>query len=167
MKRILTQTCAIITILFFATACDNGEKNNDLNGKNKVTLIVNEQAFTAVENNRTSGKGNTVSNPFEIKGVERTGDILKVEVSYSGGCEQHTFDVLWGGQILLTEPCQINLILTHDANGDACEAYLSKTLEIDLLNLVGDNDSKDSCVYNVFSALNESDTPDGVVTLDL
>ena len=49
------------------------------------------------------------------------GDSLRVTVSYSGGCESHHFDVM--SSLAGTE-----LWLHHDANGDTCDAYLTREL---------------------------------------
>ena len=53
------------------------------------------------------------------------GDVLRVAVSYSGGCEDHTFEL--GFSTANPEP---ELWLKHDANGDLCEAYITDTLAI-------------------------------------
>jgi len=151
----------VASILLFATSCSN--TGDDIGVQEKMNYFGSRQMFQDADTARKAGKGNTKSDPFTIISVERAGDILKVKVSYSGGCIEHTFDIIWGGEILLSYPCQIGLILTHDANGDQCEANITETLEIDLNKLVGDNEYKDACTYNVFSILNESDDPDGTV----
>lgn len=156
----------IANILFFAMACQNGDGINPAENLNKVNLVINAQKYAKVESDRIAGKGNTLSDSFEIESVEKAGDILKVKVSYTGGCEEHTFEVIYGGQILLTHPCQINLTLTHNAKDDACEANITEILEIDLNKLVGDNEYKDACAYNVFNVLNQSNNPDGTVNDD-
>ncbi len=154
----------VTAILFFAASCSDTRDNTELENHKKVNLIVNKQAFEKAENNRKNSTGHELSDPFNIESIERVEDILKVKVSYSGGCKEHTFEVIYGGQILLSNPCQINLILTQDAKDDPCEANLTETLEIDLNKLVGDNQYKDACTYNVFNVLNASSDPDGVVT---
>lgn len=161
MKKV--EKLIIVFILFFTIACDNNEAiGNDMNTLDKINLIIDQQKFLNADANRRNGNVNN-SDSFEIKNIEREGDILKVQVSYSGGCKNHTFDVLWGASVLLSHPCQINLILKHDANNDLCEAYITEILEIDLAKLIGDNESKNNCVYNVFSILNDSDNPDGII----
>ena len=51
------------------------------------------------------------------------GDTLYVTVSYSGGCAEHTFDL--GAR---ETESTVDLWLTHDANGDLCEAYLTEAV---------------------------------------
>ncbi len=47
-------------------------------------------------------------------------DTLYVTVGYSGGCKTHAFDLM----VDTSNPVQATLWLAHDADGDACEAYL-------------------------------------------
>jgi len=53
------------------------------------------------------------------------GDVLRVTVSYSGGCQDHAFELAYS--VVGMEP---ELWLDHDANGDLCEAYITETLDI-------------------------------------
>ena len=61
------------------------------------------------------------------------GDTLRVEVSYSGGCEEHTFDL----ETRAAGPVR-ELWLVHDANGDLCEAYLTEALAVNVGRLPAD-----------------------------
>ena len=51
------------------------------------------------------------------------GDTLYVTVSYSGGCEPHTFDLG-----IDASESTVDLWLTHDANGDVCEALITEEI---------------------------------------
>jgi hypothetical protein len=66
------------------------------------------------------------------------GDTLELRVRYAGGCEEHRFRLLavddWidlptFGPI---STYGVPLLLSHDANGDACEAALTGTLRFGL-----------------------------------
>lgn len=61
-----------------------------------------------------------------------TDDILNIDVSYSGGCEEHDFNLIWDGSFLKSSPAQAEVYLSHDAKGDSCEAEISKSLSFDL-----------------------------------
>jgi hypothetical protein len=63
------------------------------------------------------------------------GNELVIEVAHSGGCAQHTYDLLWDGRIIETFPVSIDLLLRHDSHGDTCEAYLMRTLRFDVSEL--------------------------------
>jgi hypothetical protein len=60
------------------------------------------------------------------------GDCLSVKVSYSGGCEDHTFDSCWNGVLAESDPPQARIWLDHDAMNDPCEAIESQTVKVDL-----------------------------------
>ncbi len=161
IKRIYLLNIVVMTgLLILSTACLKTEDTGFYEGN--INLFNNSETYQEAITARKSGIGSSRSDPFEIEAVLRDGDSLKVDVAYSGGCAEHNFNVIWDGTILASSPCQINLIIAHDAQNDNCEAYIRETLIIDLNQLVGDNDEKDTCIYNVFSMLNESDVPDEV-----
>lgn len=57
---------------------------------------------------------------------------LVMSVSYSGGCATHLIDLYAYTGILKSNPPQMNLVLSHNANNDMCEAYITKTIRFDL-----------------------------------
>ncbi|OGV90578.1 MAG: hypothetical protein A3J88_05960, partial [Melioribacter sp. RIFOXYB12_FULL_38_5] len=59
-------------------------------------------------------------------------DMLALSVSYSGGCRDHIIDLYAYTGILKSNPPQMNLVLSHNANGDMCEAYVTRTINFDL-----------------------------------
>ena len=70
--------------------------------------------------------------PFRLDSVYIKGDFLFMQVGYSGGCSEHEFDLLRLPPNAL-EPPPIELALSHNANGDACEAYLTRWLVFSLV----------------------------------
>lgn len=60
------------------------------------------------------------------------GDCLELKVSYGGGCQEHGFDLMWGGYHAESMPPQVTLKLIHRANGDNCRAMLNEKLSYDL-----------------------------------
>ena len=162
-KIVLLKKVLIVGLLIALTACIDAEDTGEYY-EGKVYLFNNSETFQEANIARKNGSGNARSDPFEIEAVVRQGDTLKVNVAYSGGCGEHFFNVIWDGTILTSSPCSINLIIDHDAQDDYCEAYMRETLEINLNQLIGDNDEKDTCVYNVFAMTNESDEPDAAAS---
>lgn len=73
--------------------------------------------------------------PYEIDAVAIVGDALQVDVSYGGGCETHEFSFCWEGTFAESLPVQTWAEISHNANGDACEAYFSEQLVFDLFGL--------------------------------
>ncbi|KAF0158764.1 MAG: hypothetical protein FD188_2428 [Ignavibacteria bacterium] len=59
-------------------------------------------------------------------------NLLALSVSYSGGCRDHIIDLYAYTGILKSNPPQMNLVLSHNANGDMCEAYATRTIKFDL-----------------------------------
>lgn len=59
------------------------------------------------------------------------GDTLRLKVSYSGGCRDHSFK-LWKLPPNALVPPPVELLLDHDAHGDMCEAWLTRWLAFSL-----------------------------------
>ena len=61
-------------------------------------------------------------------------DTLTVTLSYGGGCEAHDITLVAYPSDVLPDsyPVHLDVVLAHDANGDACEAYLTDTYVFDL-----------------------------------
>jgi len=64
------------------------------------------------------------------------GDCLQLKISYSGGCKEHNVDLAYmhqwnpGGNDIPT------FEIRHDANGDVCEALVTKDFRFDLTPLI-------------------------------
>ena len=69
---------------------------------------------------------------FEVVGHQLEGALLRLDVRYSGGCEEHSFHVCWGGILSPSDPPQIPIEVNHYNNGDSCEALITESLYIDL-----------------------------------
>ncbi len=69
---------------------------------------------------------------FEIGSVSIVGDRLELEVTFGGGCEDHVFDGCWDGAFAESDPVQIWAFVSHDANDDACAAWVGQTVSLDL-----------------------------------
>lgn len=96
-----------------------------------LKLTRSAQAYINAQEQLTKNEG---SDPFVINSVSVNDNELKmfIEVSYSGGCEKHQFNLIWPEVIPTAYPPKVSVILNHNANGDTCEAWLTNTLVIDL-----------------------------------
>jgi len=63
-------------------------------------------------------------------------DKLLLDTHYSGGCATHFFQLNWNGDIIKSNPPQIVLDLSHDANGDTCKSLVTERLQFDLSTIL-------------------------------
>lgn len=63
-----------------------------------------------------------------IKSAEHNGDILILDVSYSGGCADHVFELVSNGKYKSTYPPELEIKLLHNSNGDGCRGVIDKKL---------------------------------------
>lgn len=68
-----------------------------------------------------------------IDGAKVVGDELVVDVSYSGGCQEHVIGLCWNGVVEESLPPQTGIDLSHTGNLDPCEAWISEQRKISLL----------------------------------
>jgi hypothetical protein len=131
MKKILYML--LVPLLWTACEEDNPEPAVELTNTSDVTLTADASRFNALKDNRSS-------DPFEIRNILRDGNIIQVIIQYSGGCEPHEFEVLWNRELDELENghygiSMTDLMITHNANGDMCEAAITDTLSIALSDL--------------------------------
>ena len=69
---------------------------------------------------------------YVINAATLEGDTLRVNVSYSGGCETHAFTLVAEQRFLESFPVQLRVSLAHNANGDTCEAWITEDYHFDL-----------------------------------
>lgn len=77
----------------------------------------------------------TKGDPFNVDSAKIVGDQLHIDVSYSGGCARHDFELYWDGSYDKSQPPRANLMLIHDANDDPCDAIIRETIRFDLFQL--------------------------------
>ena len=70
--------------------------------------------------------------PLVLNDAAIAGDTLKLSLSYAGGCARHVVTLVVSELFLESDPVQLPVSLAHDANGDACEAWLTQEYEFDL-----------------------------------
>ncbi len=73
--------------------------------------------------------------PTTIDTAFITGNKLTLKVSYSGGCEESTFDVMGSKSISKSLPPIRSIELIHSGKGERCEAIMIKTLQFNLTEL--------------------------------
>ena len=68
-----------------------------------------------------------------VQALRVDGDTLAVDLSYSGGCEAHLFQICWPGAVFgYTEPPSAILEIWHGGEEDLCDMEITETLFFDL-----------------------------------
>ena len=82
------------------------------------------------------------NDPVKINDVFIDGDLLVINLSYSGGCKDHVINLIrdnpWCGTPPLPPP---TFAIRHDANDDLCEAWITKTFKFDISKVQEGNES--------------------------
>lgn len=72
--------------------------------------------------------------PLTFNDVQLKKNILKFNMSYGGGCEEHEFQ-LFATSFMESYPVQVNILLSHEDNNDPCDMWLTETLIFNILPL--------------------------------
>ena len=70
--------------------------------------------------------------PVRVKDAQQVGEYIVLDVSYSGGCEEHVFQLESKGQYTSTYPPEVDITLKHNSNGDRCRGIMDKKLWFNL-----------------------------------
>lgn len=98
----------------------------------RITLTRSAAEFANAVNG-TGEKGD----PFIMKEFKINGDSAFLTISYSGGCNEHTFEIIWGEFYTKTYPPGTDIVVVHNAHGDACKALITETLSFNIGKLTG------------------------------
>ena len=113
----------LIFSLILATAGCRTQKNlskdNDANCTSNMIIA-------------TIGEINVKSDPHTISAIRVSGNKLFINITYSGGCEKHEFQVKGSPMIAKSLPPIRAIQLVHHSNGDACKKLIEQTLEVDI-----------------------------------
>lgn len=68
------------------------------------------------------------SDAITINNARIEGNLMYLVVEYSGGCEEHEFELIGSYAVAKSLPPQRGIQLQHNANGDNCRALITDTL---------------------------------------
>ncbi|MCH2230733.1 MAG: hypothetical protein MK105_10350 [Crocinitomicaceae bacterium] len=91
---------------------------------------------------------------FNIEGVRISGNTMYVDVSYGGGCGDHSFEMNGSMAVMKSFPPQRAVKITHKNHKDYCKAIVTKTLEIDISEL-SDGKTKGSTIILLLDGWDE------------
>lgn len=80
----------------------------------------------------TSNIEDLTNDYYVINQVSFQDKLLNLNISHSGGCEQHHYDLYVDPMICGTPPIFYSIRMIHQANDDPCEAWITKDLCFDL-----------------------------------
>lgn len=67
-----------------------------------------------------------------ITQVAIEGNVMIIDVEYSGGCEKHEFKLIGSEMIQKSLPPQRGIMLWHDNKGDSCRSIVEEQLRFDI-----------------------------------
>lgn len=103
------------------------------NMKNKNTQVKQENGGEKVA--ATLGDVTQDSDPVTITSATVDGNTLKIDISYSGGCKEHMFDLVGSFAIMKSLPAQRSIKLLHNSKDDTCREFIEQTVEFDISEL--------------------------------
>ncbi len=123
--------------LIFLTGCavplavgQDSPLDEDVAARSGRTLSAEPRPGTVVVSDADpAGWGN---DDYALNGGRISGDSLILGVSYSGGCAPHAFTLVVPASLGDPPPEQLVVSLSHEANGDRCEAWLTSEYSFDL-----------------------------------
>ncbi len=89
------------------------------------------------------------SDPINIQSVLVSGNTLILTVSYSGGCEEHSFDMVGSQFTAKSLPPIRQLKLIHKNNGDKCKAIIGKTILVDIRDMADVQETGSEIILNL------------------
>lgn len=129
-----------LSIAICFSACEEEDLANSLNTANECheTLIADFDTQWTYD-------------PIYINEASLNDSILELNISHSGGCAEHDYQLIQEPLFCGTPPVFIIIRLSHDSNNDMCEALITKTLCYNLSSLY-ENFSQDDIsigLYNI------------------
>ena len=123
----------LLTIIF---SCKTQKNNKHCFLKKKKTeQTENTLKAKIIDSSSDSTKKESTSDAFKILDAKIIGNYLHLNISYSGGCEKHSFKII--GDLLLSKslPPIRSVKLIHYGNNDACKKLIIENLVIDISDL--------------------------------
>lgn len=92
------------------------------------------QAFIVTDFREYAG-----SAPFAIENITLSKNLLSINIKYSGGCNEHLFQLVGHKMVSKSEPPQRSVHLFHNNNGDSCREIIQDILVFDISALAYEN----------------------------
>ena len=151
----------IVTFLV-AVSCTKDETS----GPDTTPVTVEKENYTFLKNaglyqKAQKDRSENYSSPFEIDGINRTGAIMEIIVSFPAGCETNKFEIIWDGTVMHSYPPQTRIFVKRTATGCVGTGEtMTKVLSVDLDELIfnGNDDQLRDAIIIVSNASKKPDT---------
>lgn len=148
-----SQLVLLFLLTVLTVSCKNVKPAPEKENGSSIILKANALEYSTI----ISGQSAKAGDSFDLDNVSVKDKKIEVTVSYSGGCEKHSFEVIWDEKVTNTNPPGVNLVILHNSGGDNCKAYITEVLSFSLSELtagaVGGNAGMD-----VFNGSNPHDS---------
>ena len=139
LTRFAVSIC-IASVILFAIGCEHvlDQIKRDVSDDTDVPISISKDDVVPSDDINTGAvvitdaDENWGNDEYALNDAAITGDTLKLNVSYSGGCRTHVFTLVTSGSFLESSPVQLVISIAHNANDDPCEAYPTEDYHFDL-----------------------------------
>jgi hypothetical protein len=111
----LLSILAVLSLLF---ACNNTKEVLDIDPINVKKAQIGDLTQESAQTTITS--------------VNLEENILSLDIEYSGGCKDHSFEFIGSAAVMKSFPAKRAVKLVHDSNGDTCRELVSETIKFDI-----------------------------------
>jgi len=127
-----------------AVTSSSGTTNTTTDTKTITTTTTTTGSTTTASQTQTSVKSASVDPQadmsvtgaaYNVDSISLSGDVLSVFVNYSGGCKDHSFELISNGMYAKSMPPQVSVILKHTNNGDNCRKLVMEELKFNVAAL--------------------------------
>jgi hypothetical protein len=133
MKKLL-----FIISIVLVTACHHKELSNASNtSKTNATTTVPTNPPNGIKEVvvDANAKMYDTGTNYKVDSLEINNDTLSVFVAYSGGCKEHSWELVTNGMYEKTRPPEITVCLKHISNGDACRQIIRNEVKFNITKL--------------------------------
>jgi hypothetical protein len=81
------------------------------------------------------------SDPLTINSAVLEGHVLTLEVEYSGGCQDHSYELYGSEAVMKSMPPKRSIKLVHNSNGDNCRELITETIKFNIQDLAAGESS--------------------------
>ncbi len=144
MRTILT--VILLSSLSFIACKKNKTITKTVNQETVNYIIGNNDSIASIHIDSEYKRPENLNAKYKISKVKLDNQTLIISVSYSGGCQDQTFELVSNGKV---EDEKMYLDLVHDNKNDMCKKMIMRDLKFDLSSL-GANEGNVNLILNLY-----------------